>query len=224
MAWPPCHTAERPPPHQHGATSTVHLEPESSSPGAPPTPFLAGCPARHPARPDVLQAAASGAGGQGGLVLRSIWWCQALPGLLLRFISGGRPHSFFHSVVFRAFSPRSPCFRLGKVRETLSSVVTPEPFGLNSKRGRQSPGLLGGLSVSGPWRTVGLLVRGICTGEMWVDVLAPPGVQRVWPPRSATLEPLGQGGHASLSLWRTCHCVISLIQESGERSPVMGNP
>lgn len=50
---------------------------------------------------------------------------------------GSWPRSFFHSVLFRAFSPRPPCFRLGKVPEMLPSVVTPEPFGLNSKCGRQ---------------------------------------------------------------------------------------
>lgn len=69
---------------------------------------------------------------------------------------GGRPPSFFQSVVLRAFSPRSPCFRLGKVRETLSSVVTSEPFGLNSKCGRQRPwGARGALHVGtvGAWGT-----------------------------------------------------------------------
>lgn len=52
---------------------------------------------------------------------------------------GVGPTASFHSVLFRAFSPRYPCSRLGKVRETLPSVVTPEPFGLNSKGGRRRP-------------------------------------------------------------------------------------
>lgn len=33
---------------------------------------------------------------------------------------GGRPHSFFHSVLFRAFAPRPPRFRLGQGREVLA--------------------------------------------------------------------------------------------------------
>lgn len=73
-------------------------------------------------------------------------WAQVHPVAARPFLAscsgsvlGSRPHCFFHSVLFCAFSPRSPCSRLGKVQEMLPSVVTPEPFGLNSKCERQRP-------------------------------------------------------------------------------------
>lgn len=80
------------------------------------------------------------------------------------------PPSFCPSLLFRAFSPRSPCFRLGKVREMLPSVLTPEPFGLNSKCGRQRPWGAGWPStseLSGPREQLGVLVR-VCLH--WVDI------------------------------------------------------
>lgn len=65
-------------------------------------------------------------------------------------VLGSWPRSFLlPSVVFRAFSPRSPCFRLGKGRERLPSIVTSEPFGLNSKCGRPRPWGAGVASTSG---------------------------------------------------------------------------
>lgn len=61
-------------------------------------------------------------------------WAQVHPVVSRPFLAscsgsvlGSRPHSSVHSVLFRAFSPTSPCFRFGKVRETLPSVVAPWP-------------------------------------------------------------------------------------------------
>lgn len=76
-----------------------------------------------------------GLGARGHLLCQGPSWPRS--GSLLE----SRSRSFFHSVLLRAFSPRSPCFRLGKVREMLPSV-TPEPFGLNSNVRDRIPGVL----------------------------------------------------------------------------------
>lgn len=49
---------------------------------------------------------------------------KALLGRLLRFSLGGRPHSFFHSVLFRAFAPGSPASGLGRVGRCRSDLLS----------------------------------------------------------------------------------------------------
>lgn len=186
----------RPPLPRTAAAAIAPPEPDSSFPVWAPSPCCwpatpsAGCLAGVP------QGLLPGARLPAGLLGAGL--CSGPPGLLLRFISGGRPHSFFHSVVFRAFSPRSPCFRLGKVRETLSSVVTSEPFGLNSKCGIQRPWGAGGSpcrNSGGLGNSLGCSLGASALGRRgWI----------CWPKRQNYL-PLGQGWHMVAILWRTCH-------------------
>lgn len=157
----PSHAAQRPAPapHQHSGPGCRAARAREQLPGLGPfPPPPAPVPPRPPRQaPRVSRRALLGVQLPAGLV--GVGLCSGPSGGVRPFpascsgsFRGGRPPSFFQSVVLRAFSPRSPCFRLGKVRETLSSVVTSEPFGLNSKCGRQRPwGARGALHV----RTVG---------------------------------------------------------------------
>lgn len=122
-----------------------HRSPRAASWSGPlpsPPPFLAGHPTgrlAHLPQGWTLCTCDSQGGCSRGLCSGPYGGVRPFPASCSGSFWGGRPHSFFHSVLFRAFSPRYPCSRLGKVRETLPSVVTPEPFGLNSRGGRRRP-------------------------------------------------------------------------------------
>lgn len=170
----PGHAAQPPAPAPHRHSGHGHGHPRGR--GSPRAASWAG-----PLPPCSSPAALPGPAGSAALCsvgLAGVGACSGPSGGVGPFqascsgsFPGGRPHSLLQSVVFRAFSPRSPCFRLGKVRETLSFVVTSEPFGLNSKCGRPRPwgAGVGGHHVGtlGAWGTA----RAACWRRLrWVDV------------------------------------------------------
>lgn len=100
--------------------------------------------------------------------------CLAVSGAaqpLLRFRLGSQPQLLLFPFILCLLSQVSP-LQLGVVWEMLPSIVTPEPFGLNSKGGRQSSWVPGPSLPRLGSKQPGGLVRGCpLWGEIWCNCL-----------------------------------------------------